>query len=67
MSRFENSPGLFGRGVGSATSGNTYCQWCGIEHKNREYKSGEPYPDNDSIGLADFGDLQVLDCCFEKV
>ena len=67
MARFEDSPGLFGLGIGSGTYGNCICEWCGTEYEDREDEEGEPLNGNESISLVWFGDKQICDCCFEKV
>lgn len=67
MARFEDSPELFGAGVGSSTCGNITCQWCGTDYSGREDADGEASMSNDSIGFTRFGDFQICDCCFEQV
>lgn len=67
MDRFEDTPGLFGSGAGIGTSANVSCDWCGAKYEGREREDGEPLEDNVSIGLANFGGLEICDCCFEKV
>lgn len=66
MARFEDTPGLFGIGVGGATYGNITCEWCGTDYAGRQDKRSEGFSD-EAIGNTHFGDLQVCDCCFEKV
>jgi hypothetical protein len=60
MARFEDTPGLFGWGAGGGTNREIVCDWC-----------KETYPDTgengDSTGYLQFGDLQIAECCFEKV
>ena len=57
MSRFENTPELFGSGLGASTSGGITYDWCGVE-----------YPEGDeSIGHTSFGGKQICDCCFETI
>ncbi|KKM93076.1 hypothetical protein LCGC14_1212120 [marine sediment metagenome] len=66
MDRFEDTPGLFGSGAGIGTSANVSCDWCGAKYEGREREDGEPLEDNVSIGLANFGGLEICDCCFER-
>lgn len=61
MPRFENTPGLFGRGVGEATFKEIACDWCGTKYPDRAY------PLSESISFTKFGDLTIVECCFEKV
>jgi len=60
MARFEDSPGLFGGGNGFGTTGKITCGWCGTK-----YPEGDS--DDEITHFADFGDLKILECCFEKV
>lgn len=66
MARFEDTPGLFGVGVGGGTYGDVTCDWCGTEYTGREGKDGEATGD-EAISITYFGDLQIASCCFEKV
>lgn len=61
MARFEETMDLFGRGVGNGTLGNIACDWCGTEYPDRAY------PLSDATPFTKFGDLTVVECCFEKV
>lgn len=59
MARFEDTEGLFGSEMGSATNEEIICGAC-----------GQHYPDvGDGSGPAYemFGDLTVCECCFEMV
>ena len=67
MVRFEDTNSLFGEGPGSSTYANVVCGWCGKEYTDREDDEGEVLNDNDAIGFLDFGDLEILDCCYEKI
>lgn len=67
MARFEESMDLFGRDVGNATLGNIACGWCGTEYLDREDAEGNPYPLSEALPFIRFGDLTVVECCFEKV
>lgn len=66
MARFEDTPDLFGVGVGAGTYANINCDWCRTKYSGRETADGEATSD-ESITWTDFGDLQICDCCFEKV
>jgi hypothetical protein len=57
MARFEDTPDLFGVGVGGGKDGPIKCEWCG-----KTYPAG-----NESISFTVFGDKQVCDCCFEII
>lgn len=57
MPRFENTPGLFGNEESSATILETTCGWCQKTH---------PYNEEFTERVM-FGDLEIAECCFEKV
>jgi len=69
MARFENSPNLFGWGVGGSTMAEVICEVCGkvynegigIEDDDRNEDKGE------SVLHTEFAGLQVCECCFEKI
>lgn len=66
MARIIPGGGLFNTDEGRvATCRNVHCDWCGTTYTDREDETGEGY--GDSIEIAQFGHLQVLECCFEKV
>ena len=65
MSRFEDTPALFGIGVGRSTCGDIQCEWCETLYNEGEDKR-ESY-DNDSVRWVDFGGKIVCECCFERV
>jgi len=67
MARFENSVDLFGKGAGASTSAEAVCEWCGTEYSGQENSGGEVFHRTGAIGFTNFGTLQVLDCCYEKV
>ena len=67
MLRFENSPGLFGVGIGGSTLSDIKCEWCGTVYDGRELEDGEPRSSSESIGVVYFGSLLVLECCYAKV
>jgi len=63
--RFEDSPGLFGEGIGSATHGEFHCDFCGMVYFEGADRD-ENY-DNEGVGEALFAGMNVGDCCFWKV
>jgi hypothetical protein len=58
--RFEDTPGLFGVGICAGTSSTLICDWCGTKYPEID-------PIDDSRRYANFGDKQVVECCFVKV
>jgi len=58
--RFEDTPNLFGCGVGHSTLNEIRCGICGTVYKARE--SEEEY-----IRRTDFAGIEVCDSCFEKI
>lgn len=67
MDRLIDSIALFGVDMGSSTQGNTHCDWCGAKETDRELPGGEPKFDSDSIKYDEFGNKQILECCFGDV
>lgn len=67
MARFEDTPGLFGVGIGVSTLGDVRCEWCGKETTGRSNVQGEATQHVETIAVAHFGDKQICDCCFENV
>jgi len=67
--RFEDSPGLFGCGIGTGTVGMVECEWCGaIYNVENEAGDGDVIDATiDSTGVVWFGGKQICDCCFEKI
>lgn len=66
--RFEDSPDLFGCGMGIGTYGNILCEWCGKVYDGREDESGDPNSsENKSISVTHFAGKQICDCCYEKI
>jgi hypothetical protein len=69
MARFEDSPNLFGYGVGDSTDGEVICEICGnvynkgigIDENNEDEDCG------DSVRYTEFAGLQVCECCFDKI
>jgi hypothetical protein len=63
--RFEDTPELFGSGVGTGTCGDIRCDICGTSYNEGEDER-EVY-DNDSVTHTSFAGLTVCFCCFEKI
>ena len=64
MARFEDTPDLFGSGMGWSTAGEFTCCICGITF-NEGADETEDY-DND-IGIINFAGNNVCEGCFEHV
>ena len=66
MTRFEDSPNLFGAGFGDSTSRELICEYCG-----KVYNKGVDDDSNDEEGIdvpyTDFAGKQICYCCFEKI
>lgn len=63
--RFEDTPDLFGCGVGTGTCGDIKCGIC-----RTTYNEGEDERavyNNDSISFTNFAGLTICDCCFEQI
>ena len=65
--RIEDSPELFGFGVGMGTLGNTECEFCGVKYEGREDEDGEPLYESCSIRMTDFAGKRICECCFGKI
>lgn len=64
--RFNDSPGLFGIGIGHGTCGDIKCDICGTKY-NEGADKGEDYINFDSVTHQEFAGLTVCGCCFEKI
>lgn len=64
MARFEDSPGLFGLGMGTSTEGSIYCDLCGTTHNKEQGEEGQS---GENLRIAHFGTFQVVECCFEAL
>ncbi|KKL24678.1 hypothetical protein LCGC14_2412900, partial [marine sediment metagenome] len=66
--RFEDTPELFGGGVGRGTYAQRTCDVCGIVH-NEGCGCGEDDEglSEDSVTWTCFGPLVVCECCFEAI
>jgi len=63
--RFENTPGLFGVGVGVSTCGSYLCDICGTAY-NEDDDGTEDY-EGESVATAEFAGLHVCGNCFETI
>lgn len=69
MSRIDDSPDLFGSGVGASTNLYVHCEFCGGEH-NVEFKGVDPDSirhEGDSVLWTNFAGIGVAECCFERI
>ena len=66
MKRFEDTPDLFGAGMGGATSGDFKCDVCGQKYNEGAAEAGD-YHRRDSVGTTLFAGLDVGSCCFEAI
>lgn len=64
--RHDDSPDLFGRGMGTGTSGDIECDIC-QEKYNQGADEAEDYGDRPSVGWTRFAGMVICDCCFEEV
>ena len=64
--RFDDSPELFGVGIGHGTSGDIECGICKAKY-NQGADEKEDYHDRETVNHTDFAGMTVCDCCFEKV
>lgn len=69
MARFDNSPDLFGSGVGSSTVGRITCEFCGRTYnEDNEDAAGIIVDQNaESIGSTNFAGKEIADCCWEAI
>ncbi|MCL2869225.1 hypothetical protein FWF48_00225 [Candidatus Saccharibacteria bacterium] len=63
--RFEETPGLFGSGVGSATNGDFTCGVCHTRYNEGNDESRDYF--GDSVPNAFFAGLEICGDCFERV
>ena len=63
--RFEDSPNLFGCGLGYSTCGDIECDICKVLH-NEGNDAAEDY-DGESVCHTEFAGLTVCGCCFEAI
>jgi hypothetical protein len=70
--RHEDSPDLFGCGIGSGTCGDITCDLCKVTHNEGNDKRADEegdcvYLETPSVLHTRFAGLTVCDCCFEKI
>ena len=67
--RIDDSPDLFGSGVGSSTVGKITCEYCGKTYNaDNETPDGEIIdPNGPWFGTTEFAGKTVVDCCWEKI
>lgn len=63
--RFEDTPDLFGCGIGTSTCGDVICEFCGGKYNEGEDER-EVY-DNESVRFTKFAGLQACECCFGRI
>lgn len=66
QTRFEDSPDLFGCGVGASTGFTEQCDWCGCIH-NPDADDDDPSTEGDSVMWTDFAGKHVCYCCFAMI
>lgn len=68
-SRFEDTPELFGNGIGHSTVGPIICEWCGNNYNldNIDSDGDIINPHIDSICITEFAGKEICDCCFKKI
>ena len=66
MSRFEDTPNLFGGGGGISTTGHFHCEMC-----DNTYNEGIGVDNNEeggcSVTVGNFAGMEICEDCFEKV
>lgn len=65
--RFEDSPDLFGCGVGRATLGTIECDCCGMVYNKEADDEHEDYSLSEDIRHTEFAGMTICECCFERV
>ena len=65
MSRIFDSPDLFNNGVGSSTSGDITCYWCGTRYN--EGADEVNCFNGDSALYTEFAGKTICECCFEEI
>jgi hypothetical protein len=68
MSRIEDSPDLFGSGVGTSTIGKVTCEYCGTYNAENKTPEGEILNRNGPwVGTTEFAGKTVVDCCWNSI
>lgn len=65
MTRFDNSPELFGGGAGTGTGHSITCGLCKTNY-NEDIGPSNPIG-GDTVNFTRFAGIQVCDCCFENI
>jgi len=69
--RFEETPGLFGSGLGYSTMGWFRCEICCTIYNSHVDEEAEDfddtYSDSEEVWRAEFLGMDVAGCCFERV
>lgn len=66
MARFEDTPGMFGKGVGGGTGYEITCSVCRTVHNKGIFPESDPIG-HETVCYQDFAGLTVCDCCFEEI
>lgn len=64
--RHENTPELFGVGVGGGTGYEVICDWCNSVH-NPDADPDDSRTEGETVRTTQFADKHICDCCFEKI
>lgn len=66
--RHEDTPDLFGSGIGSSTVAPTHCDFCNTTYNEDNIDTeGDPIDRDCWIRDTNFAGLFVCDCCFERI
>lgn len=61
----NKSPFPFNIGCGSSTVSEVVCDWCHTTYNKGLLNDDDP--EGDSIRTVNFGELQIAQCCFDKL
>lgn len=64
--RHQDTPELFGVGIGHGTAGDITCDICKAKYNEGADEAGD-YMDRETTRHTRFAGLTVCECCFEKV
>lgn len=67
MDRFEDSPGLFGRGLGFGTSAEITCRWCGVTYNEGANDDNEDEIPGEDVHYVVFAEQTICECCFPVI
>lgn len=65
--RYDDSPDLFGCGVGHGTSAEIRCDWCGTLYNEGADADNEDEVPGEDVRFTVFAGKTVCECCFEKI